>query len=234
MQGGIGPFLVVRGHCVGAGDPASSLTSWCDIGQVLDQAREIFSERMNEFNFLELLFPSLAREYSNARLPGLLRRLSDNTCTLLSMAPGPMAGTQCMFVAVDQGDRRGIKYGTFGCWSSCLQSKLFLPWARAGGAPARGRALRRLARAPAAASLSSPVVMPVMYPSAPGGAAESSTPSSSPAPDENPSLGVLECQRLSPLDSVTNRKEDPPCSPLLWRGGCALHRGGSLLETQLT
>lgn len=76
----------------------------------------MFSERMNEFNFFELLFPSLEREYNNASLTGLLRRLSDNTCTLLSMAPGPMAGTQGMFVAVGQGDRQGIKYGTLsGC-----------------------------------------------------------------------------------------------------------------------
>lgn len=61
---------------MGAGDPASSLTHWGDIGQVLDHPQEIFSERINEFNFFELLFPTLAREYNNARLTGLLRRLS--------------------------------------------------------------------------------------------------------------------------------------------------------------
>lgn len=90
-----GPILLVKKHCTGV--PAG------DHGQVLVDAQEIFSERMNltssSFHFHlwkgDIIMPSSR----------LLGGLSENICKLLSMTPKPTAGTQYMFiVAANEGD----------------------------------------------------------------------------------------------------------------------------------
>ena len=111
----------------------------------------MFSERMNEFRFSEFLFPSLEREYNNAKLTGLQRGLSDNICELLRMAPKPVASTQYMFVVpVDPGDTSS---NLAAVAAASIQSCLPLVPEQEG--PAQGQALQRVCQSPAATTLPS-------------------------------------------------------------------------------
>lgn len=179
-----------------------------DGGEASADAQEIFSERTSEFNFLELLFPSLERARAGAKLTRWWAGPGDALCSLpCASARGRHSGR------APRGCRLGRYFIECGCKSSFLQSKSFPRCTEAGRAPARDQALLWFSRS----STTSPPVTPTMSQLAQSSSSGVLPLSSLFSPLLKTQVsGFLSGRSCQPwTQPQTRRKDTPPCSSLL-------------------